>query len=218
MARSTATTLAKLGPHARLRRWDQKGDAATAEGITITNNWMPLEDGLEVRFSGDYFKSGDYWLIPARTATKYEQGHIEWPYDDLTNTPLAQLPLGIHHAYCPLALVGFEAPMFKSSHLSDCRKIFPPLIEVTEGAEPGQLCCNFTVGNGKESYGDYNDLQEAINNLPSSGGQICLLPGEHAGNFEIIERKHIIISGCKWRTSVIPSPKQSTGPTSVSRL
>ncbi len=197
--------------HPRLRRWDQD-KAAPAEGITITDKWLPLENGLEVRFSGDTFRSGDYWLIPARTATKLEQGHIEWPLDKLTAEPLPQPPLGIHHAYCPLALVEFDGEKFSPSQPPDCRRIFPPLIEVAEEAKTGRLCCTFTVGNGKDSCGDYNDLQEALEDLPAAGGRICLLPGEHRGNFTIFEKKHLIISGCQWRTMVLPSKEQTAGP------
>lgn len=206
--------VADLGANLRIRRWDKRKEAPAGEepqGI-ITDTWLPLENGLEVRFSGDTFRSGDYWLIPARTATRLEQGHIEWPLDELTAEPLAQPPLGIHHAYCPLALVEFDDGEFSPSQPADCRQIFPPLIEVAEEAKTGQLCCTFTVGNGKDSYGDYNDLQEALDDLPAAGGKICLLSGEHRGNFTIHEKQHLIISGCQWRTRVLPSAEQTAGP------
>jgi hypothetical protein len=191
--------------HPRLRRWHQ-AKGSPDQGILITDAWLPLEHGLEVRFSGNSFRTGDYWLIPARTATRQAQGHIEWPWDELTAAPLAQPPLGIEHAYCPLALVEVDGQGFKPSQPTDCRRIFPPLIEVGAGAETGRGCCRVTVGNGRDSCGDYNDLQAAIDDLPADGGRICLLPGDHLGNFIIRGKKHLMISGCQWRTRVLPSP------------
>jgi len=198
---------AELGPHPRIRRWDQGKDAPAA-GITITADWIPLENGLEVRFSGDTFRSGDYWLVPARTATRETQGHIEWPFDDLTGAPLAQSPLGIQHAYCPLALVKSANQAFLPPQPTDCRKIFPPLIEVAEEVGPGQVCCTIIVGNGQDSHGDFDDLQEAIEvikSLPTDRGyQICLLPGDYEGNFIISGLQKLTIKGCRWQTLIHP--------------
>src|SRR5262249_23822453 len=51
--------------HPKLRRWDQTGDTATADGIVIGAGWVALEDGVEVQFAGSGFRTGDYWTIPA---------------------------------------------------------------------------------------------------------------------------------------------------------
>src|ERR1022692_1133469 len=62
--------------NARLRRWEQFGASATAHGVPLTPGvWIDLENGIQVQFAPGAFQSGDYWLIPARTAT----GQIEWP-------------------------------------------------------------------------------------------------------------------------------------------
>ena len=45
------------------------------------------------------YRTGDYWLIPARVAT----GNIEWPTKD--GEPLALDPHGVKHHYTPLAIV-----------------------------------------------------------------------------------------------------------------
>ena len=50
-----------------------------------------------------FYKSGDYWLIPARHLT----GDIDWPTDN--SGPLAQPPLGIQHHYTALALLDLSA-------------------------------------------------------------------------------------------------------------
>ena len=84
--------------HPKLRRWD--GTTALT-----TNTWLPLEGGIEVQFSDGTYKTGDYWLIPARTAT----GEIEWPPFETPNVnPIAQPPRGIQHHYCRLALLAFD--------------------------------------------------------------------------------------------------------------
>jgi hypothetical protein len=96
--------------HPFLRRWDQKANKKTAlndkgtvgftpgEGET---GWIDLEDGLQVQFQKDGdFRSGDYWLIPARVAT----GKIEWP-EHADGKPKAVKPRGVTHHYAPLAMV-----------------------------------------------------------------------------------------------------------------
>ena len=101
------TSLSSLAgrPGLKLRRWDQSGASASASGVsTSLQNWIDLEGGMQVRFSqtGD-FQSGDFWVIPARTAT----GEIEWPPFDIPNTaPIPQPPLGVRHHYARLATRG----------------------------------------------------------------------------------------------------------------
>ncbi|MEO7599080.1 MAG: DUF6519 domain-containing protein, partial [Opitutus sp.] len=75
-----------------LRRWDQSGVTAGSGGVVITGEWQPLEDGVEIQFSEGPFQTGDYWLVPARTAT----GEVEWPPYEIPNrNPLAQPRRGI---------------------------------------------------------------------------------------------------------------------------
>jgi hypothetical protein len=111
--------------HPKLRRWDQK-TGATAAGVTTSAGWIALEDGVEVQFSPTAFRSGDYWTIPARTAT----GELEWPPFEVPNkTPKPQGPRGINHHYCKLALIAFDAGKKEWTVVDDCRPIFPPLTE-----------------------------------------------------------------------------------------
>jgi hypothetical protein len=124
----TTTTVPQtldMNAHPKLRRWDQTGDFATQDGVPITFDWQTLEDGIEVIFSQGTYKTGDYWLVPARTAT----GELEWPPFEIPNVnPLPLLPAGIRHHYCRLALVQFAENALKV--IEDCRKIFPPLTEI----------------------------------------------------------------------------------------
>ncbi|MGH8071119.1 MAG: DUF6519 domain-containing protein, partial [Candidatus Entotheonellia bacterium] len=109
----------------KVRRWDMP-DGQIRVGIPVANDgWIRLEDGVEVRFQAGSFKTGDYWLIPARTLT----GDIEWPHDaSIPPQPLLQLPHGIQHHYCRLALLEFDAANW--SLVSDCRELFPPTTEL----------------------------------------------------------------------------------------
>ncbi len=105
--------------HARLRKWESKD-------IPVRDGPITLGDvGIDVKFSAedisDEFKSGDYWLIPARIAT----GDIEWPKVGKESKP--QPPLGIEHHYCNLAVVSFDGSKLRVLPDSDCRIIFPPL-------------------------------------------------------------------------------------------
>lgn len=118
--------------HPKLRRWDQTNQAlapATENGVAASAAWLPLEDGVQVQFSlpdpqGE-FKTGDYWLIPARTAT----GDLEWPpYETPNANPQAQPRLGIRHHRCRLALI--VAQDGKLEIVADCRNLFPPLTEL----------------------------------------------------------------------------------------
>jgi hypothetical protein len=123
-----------LGRHPKLRRWDQKnvaGAPANANGVLTSGSWLPLEDGVEVQFSGGPFATGDYWLIPARTAT----GDVEWPPYEVPNVnPIAQERRGVVHHYCRLALVELRGE--KLQLLGDCRKLFPPLTAIQSTTAP----------------------------------------------------------------------------------
>jgi len=96
--------------HPLVRRWDHRaGDSATgnltlaSDGAALmvgsTTAWLNLEDGVQVRFQKGQYRRGDYWLIPARTAT----GDIEWPGPK--ENPPALPPRGVEHHYAPLAVV-----------------------------------------------------------------------------------------------------------------
>lgn len=50
--------------NARMRRWDQSGAAASANGVPLSGTPVPLENGIEVTFRTDDYYAGDYWTIP----------------------------------------------------------------------------------------------------------------------------------------------------------
>jgi hypothetical protein len=105
--------------HPLLRRWDHGADPTAPNGLHLDepsgagkvwvadgspdgNATWHLEDGVFIEFcqpSESAFRSGDYWLIPARTAT----GDVEWPGPAREPAPLA--PRGVAHHYAPLAVL-----------------------------------------------------------------------------------------------------------------
>ncbi|MFE5739560.1 DUF6519 domain-containing protein [Streptomyces celluloflavus] len=127
--------------HPFLRRWDQQEGAWQGRRGARTDRlrhgavrveeggWLPLEDGIEVYFgTGGTYRTGDFWLIPARTAT----GDVEWP-TDAARRPLLQAPAGIAVHYAPLAWVRGDR------QITDLRLAFRPLsagIPATAAAPP----------------------------------------------------------------------------------
>jgi hypothetical protein len=125
--------------HPFLRRWDQQtgpsGDPALKKGAGKAtasgpengldvksqgpDGWLELEDGVQIQFQGaledvePHYRSGDYWLIPARTAT----GDVDWPGDPVD--PEARPPFGIDYYYAPLAIV-------RDGSIDDLRSLFAP--------------------------------------------------------------------------------------------
>lgn len=56
--------------------------------LIVADNWVDLDDGIQIKFSGEYFCPGDYWLI--RTTTS---GNIHiWPTASPDGCSFAQRP------------------------------------------------------------------------------------------------------------------------------
>jgi hypothetical protein len=105
-----------------MRRWDSAKDVAVQ--VPDTNDgFIVLENGVEVKFESGSYNTGDYWLIPSRTAINAETGTVEWPF----RTP--QLSLGIVHHYSRVALIRRNAAD-NTLVVQDCRRFFPPLTGV----------------------------------------------------------------------------------------
>ncbi|WP_299088159.1 DUF6519 domain-containing protein [uncultured Microbacterium sp.] len=129
------------GTNLRVRRWDQGttlfdeagapvADPALANGaITIPppGTTLLLEHNLTVAFSSDpaggLFRTGDHWLVPARTDDP--NGH------EATAIPAA----GIHAHYAALALID-------GGTITDLRPVFPPLA--------GMESVFYVAGDGQE--------------------------------------------------------------------
>lgn len=208
--------------HPKLRRWDQLGEGGT-DGIEIASRWMPLEDGIEVQFSDGTYRSGDYWLIPARTAISSETGNIEWQID---GNRIPQLPHGIDHHYCPLALVDFKDNIFELVHNSDCRQLFSPLTDITadDVGFDNSLCHLPNVETVQEALNDLCKRHvdrctltavpgrgwEAVFDSITDGqdARVCFGVGEYPLDETIIlkNKGHLTISGCGAGTRIL-APK-----------
>ncbi len=117
--------LSTFGRNPKIRRWDS--DLETSTGILTGKDWMPLEDGVEVYFEDNCdYRTGDYWMIPARTA----KSDVEWSADETDPAePAAVLRQGIQRHYCKLATLHFDGTTFTVT--GDCRPKFPPLTMLT---------------------------------------------------------------------------------------
>ena len=120
--------------HPFLRRWDHKqgdprrgglelrdGAATIRESSDGDRFWLTLEDGVQVQFttadSANHYRTGDYWLIPARTAI----GDVVWPRRG--GEADAVPPHGVTHHYAPIAIVGFNGKSTLETQ-GDCRPKF----------------------------------------------------------------------------------------------
>lgn len=109
----------KFGQNPKVRRWDLVISPPTAQ---TTGQWLPLEDGLEIQLAGTTCRCGDYWVIPARTATR----DIEWPQKG--SDPAFVSPSGISHVYADLATATWDGTQLKD--IIDRRLIFPSLSDL----------------------------------------------------------------------------------------
>ena len=126
--------------HPLLRRWDQKTGDKNEGGLTLNaedagadnaalifeDEWLKLEDGIQIKFeTGSTYRTGDYWLIPARTAT----GDVLWSKDDEGN-PQPQPTNGIKHHYAPLG-IAVDITDLRSCH---CR--LNPIVQCGQRTQP----------------------------------------------------------------------------------
>jgi hypothetical protein len=122
--------------HPLLRRWDHKvgnkaGQLKLSDGVVPIiegqdhEGWIPLEYGIEIQFEhaeGEtVYRTGDYWLIPARVTT----GDVEWPRDHKGNAQ-GIVPLGVEHHYAPLGVIFADEGQVRCF---DWRNKFEPLIK-----------------------------------------------------------------------------------------
>ena len=195
----------------RIIRWDQAGKIYTSANVEYCDldaisggmpngfNGIPvptddtaliLENGLTIQFglsikTGNY-RPMNYWNFAARSADN--------SFDKLSDAP----PRGIYHHYTKLSVVDFA-----TGNATDCRIPWPP----SESGACG--CCTYTVGDGVNSFGKYNSIRQAINALPTKGGEICILPGDFYENVVLQGLSNIVIRGCGSQTHIYSKSLQS---------
>lgn len=170
-----------------------------------------LQDGIRLAFEADAtgkYTPGDYWAFPVRAAgAPVDAAWItaNWP----NNAP----PQGVRYRRVPLAILdwGGSAPLTitaSAGEIHDCRHVFQPLTKL-------RTCCTYTVGDGMASFGQFDSIQAAIDALPASGGEVCILPGNYTENLTIDGKDNITLKGCDERskiTSAAPAGGGSAAP------
>jgi Family of unknown function (DUF6519) len=107
-----------LSKHPYLRRWD-----SNKKDVNVppeNQGWIRLEKGIEIKFVDNLnsYKVGDYWMLPARTAT----GDVEWLGSK--DYPAPSLPHGVAHHYAPLAVITVSGKSNVIKVDTDCRRKF----------------------------------------------------------------------------------------------
>ncbi|MEP6714006.1 MAG: DUF6519 domain-containing protein [Terriglobia bacterium] len=177
-----------------MRVWNRGGDTTSPVTIPFVSG-APVDllgTGLQVTFTGNDRPFSDYWIIAARP----DSPNLVVPWSLQTG----RAPNGYRHFFAPLGVIqwtvtGGDAVAGKV--IDDCRQPFLPLTRL-------RGCCTFTVGDGETSFGKFVSIQSAIDALPATGGEICILPGTYTENFHTINRKNIKIHGCGARTILKP--------------
>ncbi|WP_148589574.1 DUF6519 domain-containing protein [Streptomyces sp. WAC01526] len=156
--------------HPFLRRWDHHESSRRTSGRGARDGrlrhgalpveeggWLPLEDGVEVWFApGGSYRTGDFWLIPARTAT----GGVEWPTDP-ARRPLLQYPSGIAVHFAPLAWIAGEQTE------PDLRLAFRPLAASIPAADDAALAAEEEARAAESGDATYGSPYDASGPAPS---------------------------------------------------
>ena len=175
---------ANYGPGLRARRWDSIHDVPFTDD---DGGFMRLEDGVQVQITGSDFRTGDYWLIPARTI----DSDVWWPQDGAN--PAALPPHGVVHHYAPLAIAKFNGTV---TDITDCRNEFVPLNHIkslfylggdgqsfAESDNPITVTTKPTVGVSRGEIPVKNALVQwtAVNDIGTVGGatQVVTVTDEH---------------------------------------
>ncbi len=172
------TSAQAMQRHLRVRRWDQHGQILSATGTKLDNLdaagssgvitvpasgvAVVLESGLTARLTapGGVFRTGDYWIFPARTNGV--------PFEAMTAAP----PLGIHHHYARLGVATFPGSV------TDCRTPWPEECTCEGEGEGGCSDCTVCVTPESHASGALT-IQDAINAVVPTGGTVCLAVGTY---------------------------------------
>ncbi|HLK93884.1 MAG TPA: DUF6519 domain-containing protein [Polyangia bacterium] len=123
--------------HPKVRRWDMPPTSTGPQPIILNASdpttdpdgaFIDLENGVQVQFEVGDYQTGDYWTIPARTATN----DVEWPpMTSAPDSPPAQLPaFGIKHHLACLATFNLTSGGFQGVPDTSCRPVFSPLTDL----------------------------------------------------------------------------------------
>lgn len=143
----------------RVRVWDGTAEMAPVAPLD-PGGWVALESGIEVKFTTGSYRCGDYWTIPARTAS----ADIEWPRDG-GGAPALASPQGVLRVFARLGLASASAGNW--TMLSDCRPQFPALTQLTN--------LYYVGGDGQEVL---PDLDKPANNRLANPVEVAVFNGQ----------------------------------------
>jgi hypothetical protein len=170
-----------------MRVWNRGADTTSPAAIGFVPNTPAslTKTGLQVTFSGTNLRKNDFWIIAVRPETP--AAVVPWELSS------GRAPHGVRRWIAPLGIIHWPGGAVEV--LDDCRPTFLPLTRV-------KGCCSYTVGDGTHSYGNFSKIQDAVNALPPSGGEVCVLAGIYNESVVIDSRVAITIHGCGPRTRV----------------
>jgi hypothetical protein len=169
-----------------VRIWQRGSDLSSpariaysaAAPVTLGNT------GVAVTLTGNDLGADAAWIIAARPSTP--DAVYPWALED------GRAANELRRFLAPLAVIEWNGGV---GDVHDCRETFPPLTRM-------RTCCRYTVGDGQESHGDFATIQEAIDNLPAAGGEVCVLPGRHTAPVRIVGLHDITVHGCGTRSLI----------------
>lgn len=174
-----------------VRVWNRGSDLSSLPRIPYTVG-APLtlgNTGVTVTVTGDDLAADAAWIVAVRPSTPDEV--YPWALED------GRAPNEVRRFLVPLAVITWSAEI---GTVHDCRETFRPLTRLRN-------CCRYTVGDGEVSHGDFTSIQEAIDNLPAEGGDVCVLPGTYDAEVLIDGRTGVTVHGCGVRSRiVVPAP------------
>lgn len=168
--------------HLRAKRWDQSGRVKRTDGSEYTDLDAAGDGHIVIPSDGTQLLLENGVLVSFGLS---DAGGVFRPGDfwtfaaraaDASLELLEQAPpQGIHHHYAKLAVV---TPTEEGLIVEDCRKHWPPA-----------SCCTIVVRPGE-------DIQHALDSLPTQGGCVCLKAGEHFIESTLhIARPHVLLHG-----------------------
>jgi hypothetical protein len=167
----------------------------------FTDDQLPNNVGIFLDFSppatGKYVP-GDYWTFAVR-AGGFKNDEVLIGKDTGGGNFVGLPPKGVHYHRVPLAILEWVDNQDVETPIEDCRHLFQPLTRLA-------TCCSYRVGDGMNSWGDFEKIQDAIDSLPAAGGEVCVLPGMYVENVRLENKQNITIKGCGNRSRVISPP------------
>lgn len=189
------TTVPTVDParNARVRRWDQPGTGTAGDMPLSTATPIDIENGIQVTFTAGTYRSGDYWLIPARTAS----GTIDWPpcgSDGATCQPATNIPIYT----VPLALITPRVFRSVAVNTGDVNKTVLDLNSAKPEAASGKFTARASARDAEaiaienESEFLVQDLRRLFSPLASTAMHVQAITWE---NDDVITLDQLVASG-----------------------